>query len=110
MNNRDDLYIVHILECIEKINAFTERDKEIFLSELIVQDAVLRNLQTLAESAKRLSDELKNSLPDIRWTAIVGFRNLIVHDYLGVNPQRVWEIVDENLPELEAALRPLAPR
>ena len=108
--NRDDLYIVHILECIQKINGFTGRDKDRFLSEVIIQDAVLRNLQTLAESAKRLSDELKDSMPHIRWAAIVGFRNLIVHDYLGVNPERVWEIIADSLPELDAALRPLAPK
>lgn len=109
MSDRDELYVIHILECIDKINRFTQRDHDRFLSEEIVQDAVLRNLQTLAESVKRLSDDLKSPLPDIRWQSIVGFRNLIVHDYLGVNVERVWEILEHDLPQLETALRPLAP-
>ncbi len=109
MSHRDDLYVVHILECIDKINDFSRGDRGRFLAEVIVQDAVLRNLQTLAESTKRLSDELKDSMPDIRWESVAGFRNLIVHDYLGVNAERVWEIVEQELPLLEKALRVVAP-
>jgi uncharacterized protein with HEPN domain len=71
------------------------------LSDLRTQDAVLRNLQTLAESSQRLSDHLKNQYFEVDWMGIAGFRNVLVHDYLGVNLQRIWEIVTEDLPELK---------
>ena len=49
----------------------------------MVQDAVLRRLQTLAESSQRLSEEIKTSIPSIDWRNISGFRNILFHDYLG---------------------------
>jgi uncharacterized protein with HEPN domain len=61
---------------------------------------VLRNLQTLAESTQRISDHLKAHHPEVDWRAIAGFRNILVHDYLGVSTERIWEIVSVNLPML----------
>ena len=68
------------------------------------QDAVLRNLQTLAESTQHLSPALKTSHREIEWEKIAGFRNVLVHDYLGINLIRVWEIIERNLPELKARI------
>ncbi|MFN0105429.1 MAG: DUF86 domain-containing protein [Bryobacteraceae bacterium] len=68
-------------------------------SELI-QDAVLRNLQILAESTQRISDQMKALHPEVDWRAIAGFRNVLVHDYLGINFVRIWEIVSVHLPAL----------
>ena len=67
----------------------------------MIQDAVLRNLQVLAESAKRVSAELKAAHPEIDWHGIVGFRNVLVHDYLGINFQRIYDIVTLDLPDLK---------
>jgi uncharacterized protein with HEPN domain len=107
--NRDELYVIHILECIDRINRFVEARGESLLGEEMAQDAVLRNLQTLAESTQHLSEEVKKALPGIRWGSIAGFRNVLFHGYLGVNMDRIWEIVEGDLPELEAALRNIAP-
>jgi uncharacterized protein with HEPN domain len=96
----DRLYLVHMQECITRIEAYTAGGEDAFFAETIVQDAVLRNLQTLAESAQRLSDALKLAHPDVDWQAISGFRNVLVHDYLGINLRRVWEIVSRDLPTL----------
>ena len=68
-------------------------------SELI-QDAVLRNLQTLAESTKRISDDLKAGHPEVDWPAVAGFRNVLVHDYMGINIERIWEKVSIHLSVL----------
>ena len=70
----------------------------------LIQDAVLRNLQTLAESTQRISDELKALHPEVDWRAIAGFRNVLVHDYLGINLDRVWEIVSVHLPVLASQM------
>ena len=68
------------------------------------QSAVLRELQTLAESTERLSEEFKSRHPQIPWRNIAGFRNILVHDYLGIKLDRVWEIIKGDLTLLRAAL------
>jgi len=77
------IYIEHMLICIEKINSYTEGSKEKFFDSPLVQDAVIRNLQVLAESSQRVSDDLKRLHEDVAWRDISGFRNILVHDYLG---------------------------
>jgi uncharacterized protein with HEPN domain len=98
------LYLIHIQECLTRIELYTVEGKDAFLTDIKTQDAVLRNLQTLAESTQRLSDELKAAHPDIDWRRISGFRTVLVHDYLSVNLVRVWEIIERNLPELKSKI------
>ena len=70
---------------------------------------MLRNLQTLAESTQRISEERKSAHPSIPWRSLAGFRNLLVHGYLGVDLVQVWRIVEQELPilrrEIELMLR-----
>ncbi|MDH4238346.1 MAG: DUF86 domain-containing protein, partial [Phycisphaerae bacterium] len=75
-----------------------------FLESHTLQDAVLRNLQTMAESTRRLSEDLKAKYPDIEWHRITAFRNILVHDYLGVDIERVWEITQREVPQLKEAI------
>ena len=107
------LYLIHILECISRIEQYTAEGKDTFLADTKTQDAVLRNLQTLSESTQRLSPEVKAAHPEVDWERIAGFRNVLVHGYLGINMVRVWEIVEHGLPELkqrvEAILKPPQP-
>ena len=106
---KDKIYVEHILECIEKIDEYTDRDRELFISNELVQDAVLRRLQTMSESTQRLSDDLKKSTIDVDWRALSGFRNVLVHDYLnGIDLLRVWDIVDKYLPALKQAVKDIA--
>jgi uncharacterized protein with HEPN domain len=100
----DRLYLLHIKESLERIEEYVAEGKDAFFNDRKTQDAVLRNLQTLAESSQRLSEPLKASRPDIDWRGIAGLRNILVHDYLGVSLPRVWEIVEMFLPELKAAV------
>ncbi|MCL7453907.1 MAG: DUF86 domain-containing protein [Anaerolineae bacterium] len=66
---RDDrLYLIHITECIERIERYTAPGRSAFLSDTMIQDAVLRNLHTLSESTQRLSDALKDQHPEVDWT------------------------------------------
>ncbi len=106
---KDKVYIEHILECINKINQYTSNNKEKFVSDDLVQDGVLRRLQTMSESTQRLSDNLKESAIDIDWRALSGFRNVLVHDYLnGIDLDRIWDIVDNYLPALKEAVENIA--
>jgi len=100
----DQIYLDHILECIGWIESFTAEGREAFFKDRKTQSAVLRELQTLAESTQRLSDEFKGQYPDIPWQNVAGFRNVIVHDYLGIKLQRIWEIVEVDLRSLKTTL------
>jgi uncharacterized protein with HEPN domain len=97
----DRLYLVHISECIERVERYTQGGEEGFFRDEKTQDAVVRNLQVLAESSMRLSAELKESHPEVDWRMIAGFRNVVVHDYLGLNMRTEWAIVTRDLPELK---------
>jgi uncharacterized protein with HEPN domain len=100
----DQIYLDHILESIGWIESFTAEGRETFFKDRKTQSAVLRELQTLAESTQRLSDEFKRQYPDIPWQNMAGFRNVIVHDYLGIKLERVWEIVEVDLRSLKTNL------
>lgn len=95
------LYLIHIRECIARIEEYTREGRDLFLVDTKTQDAVLRNLQTLAESTQRLSESVKGAHPEINWRGISGLRNILVHDYLGVNLPRIWEVVEEFVPGLK---------
>jgi uncharacterized protein with HEPN domain len=101
----DRLYLIHIAECIERIESYVSGvDREGFMASTLVQDAVIRNLQTMAESTQRLSDRLKQAQSKIDRYKIAGFRNILVHDYLGVDTERVWNIIENELPALKKAV------
>lgn len=106
----DSAYLKHILECIERIAEDTREGHDFFLSSHLHQDAVLRNLQTLSESAQHLSPVMKAQHPEIEWNRIAAFRNLLVHDYLGIDMERIWEIVQRDLEELKSAATDLLQR
>jgi len=76
----------------------------VFLASHTLQDAVIRNLQTMAESTQRLTDDLKATRPEIEWHRIAAFRNVLVHDYLGIDVERIWEITQRDVPELNRAI------
>lgn len=95
-------YLEYIRECIERINEYTYQGREVFLANSMIQDAVLRRLQTLAESTQRLSDDLKARVTEVDWRSISGFRNVLVHDYLGgIDLNIVWDIIEQDLPDLK---------
>ncbi len=100
----DRLYLIHISECIGYIREFTQGGRDQFLTDRKTRDAVLRNLQTLAESTTRLSPAAKAAHPEVDWRGIAGFRNVLVHDYLGINFARVWRIIERDVPVLSRAI------
>lgn len=98
------LLLEHIRQCIQRVREYTGGKREAFDDSQLVQDAVVRNLQTLAESTQRLSTPLRETEPGVPWRAISGFRNVLAHDYLGIDPEAVWSVVERDLPELSAAI------
>lgn len=103
------VYLVHMLECIQKIERFTAAGREHFLAEELVQDAVLRNFEVIGEAAKRLDDAYRAAHPEIPWRALAGLRDVLIHQYEGVDLERVWAIVECELPVLKKAIATLLP-
>ena len=102
-------YLAHILESLQKIERFTADGKARFLGDAMVQDAVLRNFEIVGEAAKRLDDAYRAAHPGIPWRAVAGLRDVLIHQYAGVDLQRVWAIVEGELPGLSQAVAALLP-
>jgi uncharacterized protein with HEPN domain len=100
----DRAYLAHILECLRRIQEDVGGGREQFFASHTIQDAVIRNLQTLAESTKRLSDAVKASHSEVEWSNIAGLRNILVHAYFDVDLEIVWGIVQSDLPKLTQAV------
>ena len=100
----DAVHLKQILECIGRIEEDIAEGEQRFMSSHTLQDAVLRNLQTMAESTQRLSDAAKQSHPEVEWRRIATFRNVLVYGYLGVDLVAVWDIVQRDIPELKRVI------
>lgn len=97
----DLLYLSNIQGCIQRIESYTIEGKAKFLETPIIQDAVIRNFEIIGEATKRLSSELKNAYPNVAWKQIAGLRDILIHDYLKVNLNRVWGIIEQDLLQLK---------
>jgi len=103
------VYLAHILECTQKIEKFAQGGRERFFQEELIQDAVLRNLEVIGEAAKRLDDAYRAAHPEIPWRALAGLRDVLTHQYEGVDLERVWAIVEGELPGLRETIARLLP-
>ena len=97
------VYLGHILRCIARIQEYTVEGRDTFFASSLVQDGVIRNLQTLAESSCRLGEGVKASHPGVDWKGLAGFRNVLVYDYLGVDLEYVYRAVEHDVPRLKQA-------
>ncbi len=101
---RDEDLLRYISDSITLIAQYTGGGEEAFRREPMIQDAVLRRLETLADAARQLSGELTARHLDIPWRAIYGFRNVAAHGYLGLDVGRVWTTVQDSLPALHSVV------
>ena len=107
---RDDHALLHdILERIQLTYTFTKEGRETFMSSRLIQEAVLRNLEIIGEAARIVSEDLRNEHPEIPWRQIGAFRNFVIHVYWSVKLERIWQIVDVDLPVLENQIVQLLP-
>jgi uncharacterized protein with HEPN domain len=101
----DSIYLRHILEAIEKIESYAAVGKDSFMTTAIIHDAVIRNLEIIGEAAKHLSDGFKQRNADIPWRNVSGLRDVLIHHYMGVDLETVWNVVENNLPQLKQAIQ-----
>ncbi len=101
---QDSVYLRHILDAINKIESYISVGHDAFFSQTHWQDAVIRQLEILGEATKRLSPALRSRYPDIPWKRMAGLRDVLIHDYFGVDLNMVWQIAQEYLPKLRAEI------
>lgn len=106
MSSRTDaVYLQDMLESIDAINAFVSGfNYDAFVGDRKTYSATLRELEIIGEACGRISDPVKCSHPDIDWRTIKDFRNVLAHEYFGVNSEIVWDVVVNKLPGLKSSL------
>ncbi|MBC7335054.1 MAG: DUF86 domain-containing protein [Clostridia bacterium] len=97
----DRLRLAHILESALLISRWLEGvEKDRFLEDELLQEAVIRRLEVIGEAAKNVSPELKERHPEVPWKEMSGMRDVLVHEYFGVDLEQVWETASQDVPEL----------
>ena len=107
MSKREpSLLLSDILESIEKIRKYTAgQSYEEFLNDDKTVDAVIRNFEIIGEAANRIPDEIKDKFQTVNWFRIRGFRNRIVHDYMGIDYEIVWTIINNDIENLNLEIK-----
>ncbi|MBI5087086.1 MAG: DUF86 domain-containing protein [Acidobacteria bacterium] len=100
----DRLYLHHMLERCHRISRFIGSGRDAFMASDETQDAVIRNVEVIGEAAKRVSASTRNHLGSVDWKAICGMRDVLIHDYIGVDLDEVWNVAFFRIPELQSAL------
>ena len=105
MSKDQKAYLYHMIEAIGNIESYVDGlSEQDFYESKIVQDAVIRNLEIIGEAAKQVSKAIKDKHPGIEWKQIAGLRDILIHEYFGVDIEKVWRIVQNRLLELKKKL------
>ncbi len=103
MLNKNKESLLDILESIEKIESFIKDFKshnEFYMDKLHF-DAVLMNFVNIGEAVVRLTKEFTDKYIEVEWIKIKGLRNIVAHDYFGVDPEEIWQIIKTKIPDLK---------
>jgi uncharacterized protein with HEPN domain len=99
-----------ILEAIEKIERYSARGREDFITDELVQTWIVRHLQIIGEAARGVPADVRNLVPEIPWPKITGMRHVLVHDYFGIDLDLVWAVVEHELAPLRTGITQLLER
>ena len=102
MSEKDWANMLNILDCAQKIQTYMTdfNDADSFYVDTKTFDAVLMNFVVIGETVSKISDSFKDKNNQIPWTKVKDFRNLIAHDYFGIDAEEVWQIIKNHLPIL----------
>ena len=108
MSPRDLVYVGHMLDMARKAVSKTQGiSRETYDADENLRLAVVHLIQTIGEAARQVSREFCENHPDVRWADIIGMRHKVVHDYLGIDDDIVWQVATEDLPKLVTSLETL---
>ena len=105
MRSDPTAYIKYILESIMLIQEYTRQvSKQEFLARTYLQDAVIRRLEVIGEAVKSLPSDFRDSHSGIPWQEIAGMRDVLIHEYFGVDLNLTWQTVKQDIPALKGKL------
>lgn len=100
------VYLEDILEACNNIQKYvSSADEDDFTENQMIVDAVVRNLEIIGEAAKNLPDSVREKKSSIEWRKIQGLRNILIHEYFGVDLEILRDIVKNKIPELQTEVR-----
>ncbi|PSN20152.1 DUF86 domain-containing protein [filamentous cyanobacterium CCP5] len=102
------IYIIQIRDCITRIETYTEGGRGQFFEDLKTQDAIIRNLEVMADATQQLPEDWKAAYPATDWRGIADFRNFLAHQYLEIDLDIVWNVVENYVPELKVTVELIA--
>jgi uncharacterized protein with HEPN domain len=102
VNEKDPkVFISHILDCIQKIKEYLEgKSKEDFMNSTQLQDAVIRRIEIIGEASRNIPSEIQEEYSHVHWEEAKGMRNILIHEYFGVDLELTWQVVKQDLPKL----------
>ena len=93
--------LLDIQEAIQRIEKYVAQGREAFDRDELIQNWFVRHLQIIGEAVRAIPAEFKDRYPEIPWSQIMGMRNILVHDYFGIDREVVWSAVERDLPDLK---------
>lgn len=108
MKKDPKIFVAHILESIEEIEKYSNHaTRESFSKMKMMQDAIIRRIEIIGEATKNLPVPFRKKYSDIPWREMAGMRDILIHDYFGVNVSIVWRTIKKDLPKLKAQIEEL---
>jgi len=105
MKKDPKILIEHILESIERIEQYIEgTTKDQFLDSIQLQDAVTRRIEIIGEAVKNIPKHVKDKYRDVAWKEIAGMRDILIHEYFGVDLELTWKIAKKDVRQLKSKL------
>lgn len=97
---RDRDRLEDILEAIERIQRYVDKGRKAFNGDELVQTWILHHIQIIGEASRSLSEDIRTRHSNVPWAQIIGMRNILVHDYFGIDLEEVWLTAARNIPQL----------
>ena len=105
-NLGDEARLRHILDAVSEIQSYIKNtDIEEFINDSMKKFATVKQLEIIGEAANHISEEMKGKYSDIKWREIVGLRNILIHEYFGVDEYVVWGIITQDIPKLKSHIK-----